>query len=86
MDAPTLCQLADAIASAEQLRLVPSMRSRKGAIWNKKPFAEEFWEVELTMKISGQGRIGADGLVCSFVICVATLCLQSSQSERVPCP
>lgn len=45
------------------------MRSRKGAVWNKRPFAEEFWEVEMSFKVTGQGRIGADGLVhCSFVL------------------
>ena len=34
-----------------------------GLIWNK--IATEFdnWEVELTFKIAGRGRVGADGLV-----------------------
>jgi mannose-binding lectin 1 len=56
--------LTDAIATSEQLRLVPSMRSRKGAIWGKRQYIEEHWETELVFKITGQGRIGADGLVC----------------------
>ncbi|EPB75189.1 hypothetical protein ANCCEY_05703 [Ancylostoma ceylanicum] len=30
----------DAIASGEQLRLAPSMRSRKGIVWNKRPMQE----------------------------------------------
>ncbi|KAI1718702.1 legume-like lectin family domain-containing protein [Ditylenchus destructor] len=53
----------DAIASSEQLRLAPSMRSRKGVAWNKRPMVEsENWEVDVALKITGQGRIGADGL------------------------
>ncbi|CAD5205340.1 unnamed protein product [Bursaphelenchus okinawaensis] len=52
----------DAIASSEQLRLAPSMRSRKGIAWNKRPYTEaENFEVEVAFKITGQ-RIGADGL------------------------
>ncbi|KAI1722185.1 legume-like lectin family domain-containing protein [Ditylenchus destructor] len=53
----------DAIASSEQLRLAPSMRSRKGIAWNKRPMVEsENWEVDVALKVTGQGRIGADGL------------------------
>ncbi|KAH7728699.1 Ile-1 protein [Aphelenchoides avenae] len=53
----------DAIASSEQLRLAPSMRSRKGIAWNKRPMIEsENFELEVAFKVTGQGRIGADGL------------------------
>ncbi|CAJ0562863.1 unnamed protein product, partial [Mesorhabditis spiculigera] len=53
----------DAIASGEQLRLAPSMRSRKGIAWNKRQFVEsEHFEIDVSLKVSGQGRIGADGL------------------------
>lgn len=52
----------DAIASSEQLRLAPSMRSRKGIAWNKKSFNNDHFELEIALKITGQGRIGADGL------------------------
>jgi mannose-binding lectin 1 len=52
----------DAIASNEQLRLAPSMRSRKGIAWNKRPFSEsENFEIDFAFKVTGQ-RIGADGL------------------------
>ena len=58
-----LHHLSDALASSEQLRLVPSMRSRRGAVWNKRPFVEaEWWDVEVAIKVTGQGRVGADGL------------------------
>ncbi|GMR53563.1 hypothetical protein PMAYCL1PPCAC_23758, partial [Pristionchus mayeri] len=57
----------DAIASGEQLRLAPSMRSRKGIAWNKRPMTEsENFELEVSLKITGQGRIGADGLAIWF--------------------
>ncbi|CAB03169.1 L-type lectin-like domain-containing protein [Caenorhabditis elegans] len=53
----------DAIASGEQLRLAPSMRSRKGIAWNKRAFLEsENFQVDIALKIGGQGRVGADGL------------------------
>lgn len=39
------------------------MRSRKGIAWNKRPMIEsENFELEVAFKVTGQGRIGADGL------------------------
>jgi mannose-binding lectin 1 len=53
----------DAIASGEQLRLAPSMRSMKGLAWNKRQFvASDHFELEVVFKVTGQGRVGADGL------------------------
>lgn len=53
----------DATASGEQLRLAPSMRSRRGIAWNKRAMVEsDHWELDVAFKITGQGRIGADGL------------------------
>jgi mannose-binding lectin 1 len=53
----------DAIASAEQLRLAPSIRSKQGSAWNTKPMTgSDFWQVDISLKVTGQGRIGADGL------------------------
>ncbi|XP_012540603.1 protein ERGIC-53 [Monomorium pharaonis] len=52
----------NAIASAENVRVAPSLRSQKGAIWVKQPINFDWWEVELVFRISGRGRIGADGL------------------------
>ncbi len=40
------------------------MRSRRGIAWNKRPFSSDHFEVEFSVKVTGQGRIGADGLVC----------------------
>jgi mannose-binding lectin 1 len=48
----------DAIASNEQLRLAPSMRSRKGIAWNKRAYTEaESFEIDFAFKVTGQ-RIG----------------------------
>ncbi|XP_026667530.1 protein ERGIC-53, partial [Ceratina calcarata] len=52
----------NAIASAENVRVAPSMRSQKGAIWVKQPVNFDWWEVDLIFRITGRGRIGADGL------------------------
>ncbi|KAJ2939350.1 hypothetical protein O0L34_g13446 [Tuta absoluta] len=52
----------DAIASGESVRLAPSLRSQKGAIWSKNPVNFDWWEVDIMFKVTGRGRIGADGL------------------------
>lgn len=52
----------NAIASAENVRVTPSLRSQKGRIWSKEMTNFDFWEVELTFRVTGRGRIGADGL------------------------
>lgn len=52
----------DAIASGEMVRLAPSLKSQKGAIWTKTKTDFEWWEVDIVFRISGRGRIGADGL------------------------
>ena len=52
----------NAIASAENVRVAPSLRSQKGAIWVKQPVLCDWWEVELIFRVTGRGRIGADGL------------------------
>ncbi|XP_060521569.1 protein ERGIC-53 [Cylas formicarius] len=52
----------NAIASSENVRLAPSLRSQKGAIWTKQPINFDWFEVEIAFRISGRGRIGADGM------------------------
>uniref|UniRef100_A0A1I7XGQ3 arginyltransferase n=1 Tax=Heterorhabditis bacteriophora TaxID=37862 RepID=A0A1I7XGQ3_HETBA len=64
----------DAIASGEQLRLAPSMRSRKGISWNKRPMVEsENFQVDMSFKVSGQGRIGADGMAIWYTAQIGSL-------------
>nr|XP_018914726.1 PREDICTED: protein ERGIC-53 isoform X1 [Bemisia tabaci] len=52
----------DAIASAENVRIAPSLRSKKGAIWTKAATDFDWWEVDIVFRITGRGRVGADGL------------------------
>jgi hypothetical protein len=35
-----------------------------GAIWTKMKTNFEWWEVDIIFRVTGRGRIGADGLVC----------------------
>ncbi|XP_021951686.1 protein ERGIC-53 [Folsomia candida] len=56
----------NAIASEENLRITPSLKSQKGMIWSKLPTAFEWWEVEILFRVTGRGRIGADGLAFWF--------------------
>lgn len=52
----------NAIASEEMVRITPSLRSKKGAIWTKLKTNFEWWEVEFVFRVSGRGRLGADGI------------------------
>ncbi|KAI4502645.1 hypothetical protein M0802_002557 [Mischocyttarus mexicanus] len=52
----------NAIASAENVRVAPSLRSQKGAIWVKNPINFDWWEVDIMFRITGRSRLGADGL------------------------
>jgi mannose-binding lectin 1 len=52
----------NAIASEESVRITPSLRSQKGMIWSRLITSFDWWEVELQFRVTGRGRIGADGL------------------------
>jgi len=52
----------NAIASEESVRITPSLRSQKGMIWSRLVTSFDWWEVELQFRVTGRGRIGADGL------------------------
>lgn len=54
--------LGDTVAGDEQVRLVSSIRDKKGLVWSKYPFAFDSWKIEVELRISGRGRIGADGM------------------------
>lgn len=58
--------ILDAIASSENIRIVPSLRSQKGAAWTKTKTEFDWWEIDVVFRVSGRGRIGADGLVSGF--------------------
>ncbi|XP_065352759.1 protein ERGIC-53 [Cloeon dipterum] len=52
----------NAIASEENVRIAPSLRSQKGGIWSKEKTSFDWWEAEVTFRVTGRGRVGADGL------------------------
>lgn len=33
-------------------------------MWSKNQFSGSWFEIEVAMKVTGQGRVGADGMVC----------------------
>ena len=48
------------------MRITPSLRSQKGMIWARSPTNFEWWETEIQFRVTGRGRIGADGLAFWF--------------------
>ncbi|CAO1314733.1 unnamed protein product [Diamesa tonsa] len=56
----------NAIASSESVRIAPSLRSQKGAVWTKEQTNFDWWEIDVVFRVSGRGRIGADGLAIWF--------------------
>ena len=36
-----------------------------GYVWTKSSFPHEWWEVEVSIKVTGVGRLGGDGVVRS---------------------
>ncbi|KAG8440306.1 hypothetical protein GDO86_006171 [Hymenochirus boettgeri] len=52
----------DAIASPDEVRLVPSLRHHSGSIWTKQNASFTHWELEVSFRIAGHGRQGAEGL------------------------
>ncbi|XP_067940041.1 protein ERGIC-53-like [Watersipora subatra] len=59
---PFWTYIGNAIASDDFVRLAPSLKSQRGLIWNKIETSFDNWEVEITFKVAGRGRVGADGL------------------------
>uniref|UniRef100_F6SS58 Lectin, mannose binding 1 n=1 Tax=Macaca mulatta TaxID=9544 RepID=F6SS58_MACMU len=59
---PFWAHAGNAIPSSDQIRVAPSLKSQRGSVWTKAKAAFENWEVEVTFRVTGRGRIGADGL------------------------
>ncbi|EDO33405.1 predicted protein, partial [Nematostella vectensis] len=55
-----------AMPSNEQVRLTPSLRDKKGFMWTANKFTSEWWEIEVSFRVTGRGRVGADGLAIWF--------------------
>ncbi|KAL4216730.1 Protein ERGIC-53 [Mactra antiquata] len=56
----------DAIASDDNIRITPSLRSKKGSVWTKSAASFDNWSIEIVFKVTGRGRVGADGLAMWF--------------------
>ncbi|XP_051630587.1 protein ERGIC-53 [Manacus candei] len=63
---PFWVHTGNAIPSADQIRITTSLKSQKGSVWTKNKSIFEYWEVEVTFRVTGRGRIGADGLAVWF--------------------
>ncbi|OXB60775.1 hypothetical protein ASZ78_016826 [Callipepla squamata] len=63
---PFWAHTGNAIPSADQIRITTSLKSQKGSVWTKNKSIFEYWEVEVTFRVTGRGRIGADGLAIWF--------------------
>ncbi|XP_059173624.1 protein ERGIC-53-like isoform X2 [Physella acuta] len=56
----------DALAGDEGIRITPSLRSKKGSVWSKNKLESKGWEIEAGIRVTGRGRIGADGMAIWF--------------------
>ncbi|XP_025083131.1 protein ERGIC-53-like isoform X1 [Pomacea canaliculata] len=56
----------DALAGDEGIRITPSLRSKKGSVWSKNPLVSQNWLLEVAVRVTGRGRIGADGMAIWF--------------------
>ncbi|KAJ4926047.1 hypothetical protein JOQ06_008231 [Pogonophryne albipinna] len=63
---PFWIHTGNTIPSADQVRITPSLRSQKGSVWTKNKVNFEHWEAKVTFRVSGRGRMGADGLAMWF--------------------
>ncbi|XP_065716027.1 protein ERGIC-53-like isoform X1 [Patagioenas fasciata] len=63
---PFWVHTGNAIPSADQIRITTSLKSQRGSVWTKNKSIFEYWEVEVTFRVTGRGRIGADGLAIWF--------------------
>ncbi|XP_056181544.1 protein ERGIC-53-like isoform X4 [Falco biarmicus] len=63
---PFWVHMGNAIPSTDQIRVTTSLKSQRGSAWTKNKSIFEYWEVKVTFRVTGRGRIGADGLAIWF--------------------
>lgn len=54
------------IPSDESIRVCPSIKSRRGWVWSKNPLSASHWFVDVSVKVTGLLKSGADGMVSFF--------------------
>ncbi|KAG9489554.1 hypothetical protein GDO78_005497 [Eleutherodactylus coqui] len=52
----------DVTSGPDEVRLVSSLKNHKGSMWTKNNSSFSHWEVEMSIRIFGHGRVGAEGL------------------------
>ncbi|XP_053318570.1 protein ERGIC-53-like [Spea bombifrons] len=52
----------DALPGPDEVRLVPSMKNHAGSMWTTRNASFPHWEVDVSLRIMGHGRMGSDGL------------------------
>lgn len=55
-----------AIPSEDQVRVCPSIKSRRGWVWTKERFSSANWMVDVTLRVTGRLKNGADGMAIWF--------------------
>ena len=60
--------LLDALPSEALVRIAPSLRAKHGAVWSKYPFPHADWQIDVSVRVTGRGLMGADGLVYIFAL------------------
>uniref|UniRef100_A0A8C9SNG4 Lectin, mannose-binding, 1 n=1 Tax=Scleropages formosus TaxID=113540 RepID=A0A8C9SNG4_SCLFO len=63
---PFWVHTGNAIPSSDQIRITTSLKSQRGSVWTKNKMNFANWEAEVTFRVSGRGRMGADGLAIWF--------------------
>ena len=51
------------IPSEESVRVCPSIKSRKGWVWTKNAFSHPHWMIDVSVRVTGRLKHGADGMV-----------------------
>ena len=44
--------------------MCPSIKSRKGWVWAKNAYSHPHWMIDVSLKVTGRLKHGADGMVC----------------------
>ena len=83
---PALSLLPGCIPSDDQVRVCPSIKSRRGWIWTKSSFSSSHWMVDLSVRVTGRLKTGADGMVggASLSLSPLTLSLQAIWFTSAP--
>ncbi len=63
-----ICIISGAIASDESIRVCPSVKSRRGWVWSVNPLAADHWMMDISMRITGRLKNGADGMVSPLLL------------------